>query len=103
MDSIHALGAAVSMAAAGAQQVEGGNWRIFDSFLTESGATRKLGVEVVDIVPIDDGDKRQFKVQTNDSSENGLFDLVFYAAPWFSSPKDTGYKSLQPHVVNPIS
>jgi prenylcysteine oxidase/farnesylcysteine lyase len=46
MDEIHALGAAVSMAADGGRSVKGGNWQIFQKMLDESEASQKLGVEV---------------------------------------------------------
>lgn len=46
MDQIHALGAAVSMAADGGKSVKGGNWQIFQGMLHESGATQRFGVEV---------------------------------------------------------
>jgi prenylcysteine oxidase/farnesylcysteine lyase len=38
VDELHALEGACSLAASGASQIEGGNWRIFDRFLSESGA-----------------------------------------------------------------
>jgi prenylcysteine oxidase/farnesylcysteine lyase len=46
MSGIHALGAAVSMAASGARAVQGGNWRIFAGMLGEAGAVLRLGTQV---------------------------------------------------------
>lgn len=46
MDEIHALGAAVSSATGGAKGVEGGNWRIFEGMVYESGATQRFRTEV---------------------------------------------------------
>lgn len=53
VDTIHALEGACSLAASGASSVEGGNWRIFDRFLTESGATVLLNstVSLSDLQP----------------------------------------------------
>ena len=42
MNEIHALGAGVSMATAGAKSVKGGNWRIFEGMLGESKAVVNL-------------------------------------------------------------
>ncbi|TFY73089.1 hypothetical protein EWM64_g10923, partial [Hericium alpestre] len=46
MDSIHALEAACSLAAAGASSVKGGNWQIFQHFVSHSGANVFLDTEV---------------------------------------------------------
>ncbi len=30
------------------------------------------------------------------------FDQIFYAAPWYNSPRDRGFHSLEPHLMEPI-
>lgn len=102
MHDIHALGASVSMATGGAKSVEGGNWRIFDGMLDEAKATRRLGPKVIDIIPHFYDGMNQFEVKTNDSRDNGIFDQVFYAAPWFPSHDHSGLLSLEKHLTEPI-
>jgi len=46
MDEIHGLGAAISQAGTGGASVKGGNWKIFEAMLDESGATQKLNTQV---------------------------------------------------------
>lgn len=46
VDAIHALEAAVSLAATGATAIEGGNWRVFDQFVKRSGAKLYLNDKV---------------------------------------------------------
>jgi hypothetical protein len=46
MNGIHGLGAGVSMAAAGAKAVEGGNRRVFEAMLGESQAILRLETQV---------------------------------------------------------
>ncbi|ORY25191.1 Prenylcysteine lyase-domain-containing protein [Naematelia encephala] len=102
MDGIHALAASVSMAASGAMAVQGGNWRIFDAMLQEANVTLHLATEVSDIIPLDAVDgSPQFHVKSNRSNidDSQPFDLVFFAAPWHSSPIS---KSLQTHFHEPI-
>ena len=100
LTDIHALGASVSMATGGAKQVEGGNWRIFQAMLDDAEAALHLGVEVSDIVPLDDG---RWSVKVNESSVAGQtgdsFDQVFFAAPWHLSPIS---KSLSQEFDEPI-
>ncbi|WVR03358.1 hypothetical protein IAU60_000349 [Kwoniella sp. DSM 27419] len=86
---IHALGAGVSMAAAGSSQIEGGNWQVFQSMLDASEATVHLGTEVADIVPLHKTwEPPSFQVMSNRTEINTgePFDAVFFAAPWHSSP-----------------
>ncbi|KAL1412043.1 hypothetical protein Q8F55_003040 [Vanrija albida] len=80
LDVIHALGASVSLATDGAVAVEGGNWRIFDAFLKDAKADVRLDTVVTDIEL--EGD--QFRVVTADTAD--VYDQVFFAAPWASSP-----------------
>lgn len=46
MDQIHALGAAVSLSAAGASSIKGGNYQIFKNMLVNSDAKVHLGAQV---------------------------------------------------------
>lgn len=46
MDEIHALGAAVSLAASGSRAIKGGNWNIFAGMLKDARADVQLGTEV---------------------------------------------------------
>lgn len=108
MNEIHALGAAVCMATSGAKQIVGGNWQIFDRMLKEakakvhlktvvsvwspnrSSTTRFvwLTLQVRDIIPVDSDYGRQFWIESNSTTlrDDEPFDLVFFAAPWHSSP-----------------
>ncbi len=82
MDEIHALGASVSLSAGGAIAVTGGNFRIFEAMLKNSGAEVRLGTAVDAIEPHDHG----FRVASNHSRSTDDYDEVFFAAPWHSSP-----------------
>jgi prenylcysteine oxidase/farnesylcysteine lyase len=46
VDTIHGIGAAVSLAADNAVAIEGGNWRVFEQFVNRSGARLLLNTEV---------------------------------------------------------
>jgi hypothetical protein len=50
MDQIHALGAAVSLAAAGARAIKGGNWNLFAGMLKDARADVQLATEVSEIM-----------------------------------------------------
>ncbi|KAK4685297.1 prenylcysteine oxidase / farnesylcysteine lyase, partial [Tremellales sp. Uapishka_1] len=103
MDKIHALGASVSMAAAGASAIEGGNWRVFQAMLEDSKATVRLNTEVKEIVPVKKHGAADpsFLVRTSASSiaDEKPYDQVFFAAPWHLSSVS---KSLETHFVEPI-
>ncbi|KAK8845403.1 hypothetical protein IAR55_006116 [Kwoniella newhampshirensis] len=90
LNLIHALGAGVSLAASGASQVQGGNWQIFQNMLDDSKAKMHLGTEVVDIISSSksDGNAPRFHIKTNrtELNDDEPFDVVFFAAPWYSSP-----------------
>ncbi|ORX34627.1 Prenylcysteine lyase-domain-containing protein [Kockovaella imperatae] len=108
MVDIHALGAAVSMATGGAKAVEGGNYRIFEEMVKESGARTRLGEEVFDILPQHQlGETPAFEVRsrilaTGEEHHEGSFDQVFYAMPWYHSSKDYGLHGLQTHAVEKV-
>ncbi|GAA5837448.1 hypothetical protein JCM3766R1_000446 [Sporobolomyces carnicolor] len=82
VESIHALGALVSLAATGAQSVEGGNRRIFDQFAARSRADIRLNTRVEEIVRLDDG---KWVVKTESGQNGGVFDVVILAAPFHES------------------
>lgn len=56
----------------------------------------------MDIVPLSGHDQPKFAVHTNDSSDNGRFDQIFYAAPWYTSLTDEGLPGLQEHLMEPV-
>ncbi|KAL7418891.1 hypothetical protein Q5752_006575 [Cryptotrichosporon argae] len=89
MDGIHALGAAVSMAASGASAIAGGNWQVFANMLAYSEAAVHLETTVTEIVPVGTDDEPAFVVTSNSTAgvaREDEFDQVFFAAPWHSSP-----------------
>lgn len=73
---IHGVGALVSLAANGAVAVEGGNRRIFESFLGASDARVKLGSAVKEIVKLDgaEGERPQWLVKT-EGGGGGTYDV----------------------------
>ncbi|KAI5479707.1 prenylcysteine oxidase [Pseudohyphozyma bogoriensis] len=83
--TIHGLGALVSLAAQGASKVVGGNRRIFEGFMGESGAKLRLGGggEVMKITKLDkaEGGRAKWVVQTKEGA-GGTFDAVILAAPF---------------------
>ncbi|KAK9479350.1 Prenylcysteine lyase-domain-containing protein [Lipomyces japonicus] len=85
---IQALEAVVCLAADEGLNIEGGNWRIFDSFAKKSGANIKLDTEVDQINR--NGDK--WEVFFNNAVEE--FDQVIIAAPYYQ----TGIKGLSVEV-----
>lgn len=120
MNGIHALGASVSMASGGAKAVDGGNFLIFENMVRDSKATLHLGTEVSqfrcplnpaeygqvkDIVPLgSESGAPSFRVITNSSriDNEQPFDQIFYAAPWYLSPKDKGMHTLSQHLLEPM-
>ena len=109
MHDIHALGAIVSVATPGAKSVEGGNGRIFKGMLDEAKVTSRLNTPVVDIVPLAETNGTgapRFQVITNDGGDNGVFDQIFYAAPWYTrtpgGEDGTPPPTLQKHLTQPI-
>lgn len=75
VESIHALGALVSLAATGAQSVEGGNRRIFEQFAARSRADIRLNTRVEEIVRLDDG---KWVVKTESGQNGGVFDVSLF-------------------------
>ncbi|KZP00717.1 FAD/NAD(P)-binding domain-containing protein [Calocera viscosa TUFC12733] len=81
IDEIHALGALVSMAANGANSVQGGNWQVFERMLRESGAKVRLNTTVAEIAP--KGDAWQV---TTSTGTKAVYDHVVLSAPLHLSP-----------------
>ncbi|KZT56023.1 FAD/NAD(P)-binding domain-containing protein [Calocera cornea HHB12733] len=81
IDEIHALGALVSMAANGANSVQGGNWQVFDHMLKDSGAKVRLNTTVAEVNPKGDS----WQVLTS-SGTKASYDHVVLAAPLHLSP-----------------
>ncbi|OZJ06019.1 hypothetical protein BZG36_01079 [Bifiguratus adelaidae] len=78
LDELHAFGAMISMAAAGAKSVAGGNYQIFEHFLSKSGASLHLNTSVLSINhgPNSSGYRLEL---SNGRSED--FDSVIIATP----------------------
>lgn len=112
IDQIHALGAGVSLATGEASSIEGGNWRIFDGMLKDSGArmfldhvvtdiqaapanvptTGKWNYRVVSSGPLSDEVDEYGEPLSDERVINGWhYDEVFFAAPWHDSPIYKGY------------
>ncbi len=104
-DQLHTLGGGVSLAASGATGVVGGNYRIFESMVGDSGARLRLGRhgEVTGIIKFDNVEEYRASgkaatggdVHTEDWSSGvtkwhvgtvtnfgALYDAVFIGTPW---------------------
>lgn len=79
LGAIHGLEAMVSMAADGAMAVEGGNWRIFEYMVRDSGADLRLATSVIAIEKVKNG---TFLLSYGDNEGQQLFDAVVVASPW---------------------
>jgi len=107
MNSIHALGASGSMAAAGASAIAGGSRQIFEHMVSESGASLHLNTPVHDILPVfpkptedTPSPAPTFQLVTDDAALNSEdFDAVFLATPWHASK---AVKSLEPYLSEPM-
>ncbi|PFH54745.1 hypothetical protein AMATHDRAFT_72501 [Amanita thiersii Skay4041] len=82
IDGIHALEGLCSMATGGATGVKGGNFKIFEEFVTRSGANLLLNTAVTSIVP-KGGSTRQWTVQSSLGSTD--YQAVILAAPFHST------------------
>lgn len=83
LDDIHALGALVTMAANDAQQIEGGNFQIFEGMVANSGAEVKLETKIARVrrlEPRHQGEEPQFEVTTT-TGHKQIFDYIVLAAP----------------------
>ncbi|KAI8582619.1 hypothetical protein K450DRAFT_226121 [Umbelopsis ramanniana AG] len=110
LDELHALGSHISMAAAGAHSVKGGNFKIFEEFALRSGADIRLNTVVKDIqtsLEYDDNcdPVTQYILQTSDGAMES-FDAVVIAAPLqstnlksFRRPEYPKYKTIHVTLV----
>ncbi|KAG0296717.1 hypothetical protein BGZ97_004465 [Linnemannia gamsii] len=83
LDDIHALGALVTMAANDAQQIQGGNFQIFEGMVAKSGAEVRLETKIARIrklAPQSEGEEPQFEVTTT-GGQKQIFDYIILAAP----------------------
>ncbi|KAF8926057.1 hypothetical protein BGZ47_002919 [Haplosporangium gracile] len=83
LDDIHALGALVTMAANGAQQIEGGNFQIFEGMVAKSGAEVRLETKIARVrrlEPQSGSEEPQFEVTTT-TGQKQIFDYIVIAAP----------------------
>lgn len=96
LNQIHATGTLVSLAAAGAVSVVGGNWNIFKNFIAESQATLKLNTTAKSLKKVDNQWKLKFV--ENGESATKVFDHVIIAAPF----KQTNIKGLDEKITAKI-
>ncbi|KAI0777409.1 FAD/NAD(P)-binding domain-containing protein [Trametes elegans] len=87
-DKIHALEGLCSVAADGGVSVKGGNWKIFESFVKESGANAFLNTTVTAISR--DSADSPFVVETASSLENRSYRAVILAAPFHQTAIKVG-------------
>ncbi|TIB71849.1 hypothetical protein E3Q23_03609 [Wallemia mellicola] len=78
LDTIHALGALVSMAGSNGMSVEGGNYKIFERFLEESNAHVHFGSEVIDVQR---SRNNQWEVYLTSGKTAEDYDYLILAAP----------------------
>lgn len=91
LDHIHGLDTMVSIAPEGAKAVAGGNWRIFDRFVAESGAHVHLNTTVSSISHGTKSTAARPRYLINEGAAGGIaFDNVVLATPYqFSDIKTT--------------
>ncbi|KAI9249711.1 Prenylcysteine lyase-domain-containing protein [Phascolomyces articulosus] len=99
VDSLHAFGALVSMAASGSWSTKGGNIKIFEEFAKRSGATVKLESTVTEIQNITIYDEagnpeERYIVITDDSMD--VYDAVLIAAPLHSVNINFPFSTISP-------
>lgn len=81
LEDIHGIGALVSIAAENAYQVKGGNWKIFEKFISYSNSTLKLNTEVTKISKTKNAWNVTYTDISNSDSASSNFDKVIIAAP----------------------
>ncbi|KAG8959873.1 hypothetical protein FRC03_007347 [Tulasnella sp. 419] len=81
IDQIHGLGGAVSMAANGASQVEGGNFQIFEGFLKHSDAQVHLGSTITSLTKTTVGDRTKWHLDGSHEAARHGYDHVILTAP----------------------
>ncbi|KZT42779.1 hypothetical protein SISSUDRAFT_846389 [Sistotremastrum suecicum HHB10207 ss-3] len=82
-DDITALGGTVSMAASGASSVKGGNFQIFENFVSRSGANLFLNTPVTSVKKLK-SNPPEWQVSTA-SGESKIYNTVIIATPLTSS------------------
>ncbi|CAM0139874.1 hypothetical protein VKS41_007218 [Umbelopsis sp. WA50703] len=108
LDSMHALGSHISMAAAGAKSIKGGNFKIFEQFAERSSADIRLNTVVADIQTSLEFDHENRPITRyileTDAGTMESFDAVIVAAPLqstnlksFRRPEMPEYKTI--HVT----
>ncbi|ROV96161.1 hypothetical protein VSDG_05006 [Cytospora chrysosperma] len=91
LDLIHGLDTMVSMAPEGAQAVAGGNWKIFDRMVAESGARLLLNTSVSSISLAAKSTAENPKYVINEGSAGVAFNNIILATPYqFSDIKTSG-------------
>ncbi|KUI59964.1 Farnesylcysteine lyase [Cytospora mali] len=91
LDYIHGLDTMVSMAPEGAQAVAGGNWKIFDRMVAESGAQIYLNTTVSSISLGAKSTPAKPRYLINEGSAGVAFDNIVLATPYqFSDIKTSG-------------
>ncbi|KAI9027288.1 Prenylcysteine lyase-domain-containing protein, partial [Phycomyces nitens] len=83
IDTLHALGAMVSLAAKNSWSIQGGNFRIFEEFAERSGADIRMETRVKRVEKIQDN---QGYIVTTESGDAQIYDAVILAAPF--NPND---------------
>lgn len=82
VDHIHAIEGLVSLAAAGASGVKGGNYQIFESFIKRSNATVHLNTSVTAVTRSSSG---PWLVYTSASPVPAVYTAIILAAPYHST------------------
>lgn len=77
VSAIHGVGALVSLAATDAVEVQGGNRKIFDNFITHSNAEIRTSSKVTGVVPLyaEKGQRIRWVVQT--ATDQEIYDVGF--------------------------
>ncbi|CAG8542970.1 22747_t:CDS:2 [Cetraspora pellucida] len=84
LGEIHAMGAFISLAPTGAKSIKGGNYKLFEKFIENSGATLNLNTKVVKVTKFrtTNGaeESEKYMVQTKNGTTE-IFDAIIMAAP----------------------
>ncbi|CAE6452792.1 unnamed protein product [Rhizoctonia solani] len=97
VDDIHALEGMVSMAANGAHSVAGGNWRVFERWVKESGAKVHLGTTVQQLRQ---GPMGKWHLAVEGADEE-TYDAVVLAAPYNGTGIKLEAPGLDPQTAFP--
>ncbi|KAL0083019.1 Prenylcysteine lyase-domain-containing protein [Phycomyces blakesleeanus] len=80
IDTLHALGAMVSLAAKNSWSIQGGNFKIFEEFAERSGAEIRMETTVKKVEKIHD--KQGGYTVTTNNGDTQIYDAVILAAPF---------------------